>query len=374
MPVTCVYSLIGVVMLAATAQEIVRQDPEHERFESSVKRYHALIDTYHQGDDRSVIELIEWDRKRLTEVVGSVQKSARPWDEARFTTAAMLHTDAAIKVLGPDEPLAALHLQLASRLLISGGPDLHPFARRWYLTVARILRERARLPLAETLLERGRQHLPGDPVMLYESGVLQELVATYSAFVTETKAPAQPLANYSAQYAPNSDNTSTRSPNRSLIEWRRSIDNAARWLGDALKADPSSELAQLHFGRVQVLRDNDREASTLLEKLAASSANVDIAYLATMFLGAMHDRRGRHVDAEWMYRQAVARLPAAQSAYIALSEVLQKRGRGDESREVLTTMLQQSADSRTEPWWWYLVDPIDHVQKRTESLRASVRK
>jgi hypothetical protein len=65
---------------------------------------------------------------------------------------------------------------------------------------------------------------------------------------------------------------------------------------------------------------------------------------------------------------------AAQSAYIALSEILQKRGRGKESREVLAAMLRTPAQSRTEPWWWYLVEPTEEVQHRVNALRKSVRK
>jgi tetratricopeptide (TPR) repeat protein len=152
------------------------------------------------------------------------------------------------------------------------------------------------------------------------------------------------------------------------------MDKAARWLADALQADPTSELAQLHLGRVQSLRGKHDEASALLQRLADTSSEPDIAYLAMMFLGAQHDRRGRRDAAEQLYRQAIARQFMAQSAYIALSEVLQRRGRGNESREVLTAMLRISAESRSEPWWWYLAEPVERVRHRADALRQSVRK
>ena len=371
------HNLIALLLLAATAQEVVRQDAERERLETFLKRYHVLIDAYRDGDDKAVTEIIAWERKRLTDVVNSAQTPAdvlRRWDQDRFKAAAMLHTDAAIRAIESDDTLAAFQLQLASQLLFTGGPDVRPFARTWYVTVTRVLRDRARPLVAEALLERARQHLPGDAVVLYESAVLQELIATFSAFVTETIVPSRPFADSPAQDIRNLDNTRAAQEDRRLKSWRAATDNAARWLNDALKADPASELAQLHLGRVNVLRGNHEDASRLLQRLIASAADVNISYLASMFLGAMHDRRGHYDDAERMYRQAIARVPSAQSAYIALSQLLQKRGRGSESREVVTTMLQHDAEARTEPWWWYLADSISEVRQRLDALRASVRK
>ena len=104
----------------------------------------------------------------MTEIVAAVHISGdglRECDEGRFKAAAMLHTDAAMSRLEADEPAAVFHLQLASRLLVTGGPALRGFARIWYLTAWRSLRDRARLFVAEALLARGRQHLPGDGVV-----------------------------------------------------------------------------------------------------------------------------------------------------------------------------------------------------------------
>jgi predicted Zn-dependent protease len=125
---------------------------------------------------------------------------------------------------------------------------------------------------------------------------------------------------------------------------------------------------------VQALRGNYDAAAKLLQPLAASTADVDTAYLATMFLGALHDRRGRHNEATQMYRRAVDRIPTAQSAYLALSEALQRLGRGDESREVLVNLFQRPAEARTEPWWWYLAEPVGDARRRMDALRESVRK
>ena len=143
------HNLIALLLLAATAQEVVRQDAERERLETSLKRYHVLIDAYRDGDDKAVTEIVAWERKRLTDVVNAAQTPAdvrRPWDQARFKAAAMLHTDAAIRAIESDDTLAAFQLQLASRLLFTGGPDVRAFARTWYVTVTRVVDRRRLRP------------------------------------------------------------------------------------------------------------------------------------------------------------------------------------------------------------------------------------
>jgi tetratricopeptide (TPR) repeat protein len=368
--------VIALLLLASTADQVAGQTPERVRLEEILTAYHALLDAYQQGDNKSVLEIGTWQQKRVLEVIGSVHTAGdivREWDQGHFKAAAMLHTDAAMKKLEADEAQAAFHLQVASRLLVTGGAPLRGFARMWYLTAARLLRERARLLVAEGLLSIGRRHLPGDAVVLYESAVTQESIASHSAFVTETVVSTRPFAG-SAQDVRNLDNTPVTGSDRKFTAWRAAMENAARWLAEALQADPSSELAQLHLGRVQSQRGKHEEASTLLRRLADTSAETDVAYLAMMFLGAQHQRRGRHDDAEQEYRRAMVRHLTAQSAYIALSEILQRRGRGKEAREALAAMLRTPAESRTEPWWWYLVEPIEHVQHRADALRKSVRK
>jgi tetratricopeptide (TPR) repeat protein len=283
----------------------------------------------------------------------------------------MLHTDAALRVLD-DEARGRVQLTVAGQLLRMGGEGLHSFARTWYVTVSRALRDRTRLSLAEGLLERARKHLPGDPIVLYESGVLEEQIATFSAFITETVTEIPvPRSPGGGQVLGQMSGTGT---NRNVVEWRRTLGNAAEWLRNALEAHPTSELAQLHLGRVQGLRGNYDEAAKLLQPLAASTTDTETAYLATMFLGALHERRGRHNDAEQMYRRAAVRIPASQVSYVALSEVLLKLGRGDESRDVLLDLLRRPAETRTEPWWWYLGEPIEDAKRRLDALRGSVRK
>jgi tetratricopeptide (TPR) repeat protein len=367
-------------MLLAGLQADALQEPESSRertrLEGELKRYHGIVNSYREGKNDAVDAIVAWDRERLKKIVAAAQSPLdvfRPWDVARAQAATMLHTDAAMRLLEAEPDRVSFQLEMATRLLRIAGPDLHPFARSWYIAVSRRLRDRAQLFMAEGLLERGREHLPNDPSVLYESGVLHEQIATFAAVITETVTSTPPPFSRGPGTSLQSMASTSRSEvNRNIQERRRALDRAHGWLRDAVRADSSSELSQLHLGRVQVLRGNDSDGAKLLQRLT-SSADPDTCYLATMFLGAMHQRRGRHDQAEAMYRRAIDKIPSAQAAYVALSEVLQKLGRGDESRGVLDDLLRHPAAKRTEPWWWYLAEPAGEARQRLDVLRASVR-
>ena len=356
------------------------QDPEaggeRRRVQGELKRYHGIINAYREGKDDAVDEILDWDPERLKRIVAAAQSSDdvfRPWDAPRTRAATMLHTDAAMRLMDREPDRVSFQLEMAAQLVQMAGPDLHPFARTWYIAVSRSLRDRALLFVDEGFLERGRKHLPGDPTVLYESGVLQEQIATFAAFITETLVSTPPPFSR----GPGANLTSMGSfsgseATRNIQERTRALDRAYGWLRDSIRADAASELAQLHIGRVQVLRGNDAEGVKFLERLT-SSADTDSAYLATIFIGAMHQRRGRHDQAEQLYRRAIEKVPTAQAAYVALSDALQKLGRGDESRAVLIDLLSHPPGSRTEPWWWYLAEPVGEARERLDALRAAVR-
>ena len=110
--------VIALLLLASTADQVAGQTPERVRLEEILTAYHALLDAYQQGDNKSVVEIGTWEQKRVMEAIGSVHTAGdivREWDQGHFKAAAMLHTDAAMEKLEADEPQAAFHLQVACR-------------------------------------------------------------------------------------------------------------------------------------------------------------------------------------------------------------------------------------------------------------------
>jgi tetratricopeptide (TPR) repeat protein len=370
-----VAALLALGVQAGARPRQDREDPdERSNLARELKQYHTLLEKYRVGDDRSIDQLLEWDRKRLLKVIAAAQTPIDPfqhWPEARIKAAVMLHTDAALRLLPLGTDGFSFQNEVATRVLQFGGDGLRSFARSWYTAVSRSLRDRAQLFLAEAVLERARRNVPDDAGILYESGALQEQIATYSAFitVTVTEVPRSRIPG-----GPLQTSDSVTGPGVYRQEQRRALDAAARWLGQSLKAEPTSELAQLHFGRVQVLRGHDAEGARFLRPLADSAADPDISYLATMFLAAMQQRHGRLADAETLYRAAADKYPASQAPYVALSELLQTLGRADEARSVLLRLLATPAPRRTDAWWWYLAEPIGEASRRIQELRAAVRR
>jgi tetratricopeptide (TPR) repeat protein len=372
--VFCMLLLTKIPAIPTYAGQVVTTEEERDQRAAELKRYRAVIEAYRGGDRTAVKTILAWDTKRLDAIVttiGTAHDPIRAWTATQLKAAAMLHTDAAIERLYEDESQVGFQLDLGGRLLQKAGPEVVAFSRDWYSAVARTLRSVALFTVAERFLEDGRKRQPNDSLLLFESGVLQEHIATFAAFLVQVEGPSAPTPRPGGPFQSHAA-AETRGGHPSVPEQRRALNNSAGWLRESLALDAENELTQLHLGRVQMLR-GDRDASKTLERLARSSTDSSTAYLATMFLAAMDARNDRHASAENRYRAAAEKLPLAHSAYVALSETLQKLGRGDESREVLRGLLARPPDSGTEPWWWYLSDPGNELRSRLAALRAAVR-
>jgi tetratricopeptide (TPR) repeat protein len=355
-------------------RQVVTTEEEREQRAAEMKRYRGVVDSYASGDSAAVKNILGWDTKRLeaiVTVIGTSHDPSRSWTPDALRAATMLHTDAAMDRLYEDERRVGFELHVASRLLQKGGPALHAFSRQWYSIVSRTLRSAALFSVDERFLESGRKLQPHDATLLYESGLLQEHLSTFAAFLTPVEIPAGPPPRPGGALQSQGEFGARRGP-QPAADYRRALNNAAEWFRASLAVDGSSELARLHLGRVQILRGN-REGAELLERLTASG-DPATAYLATMFLAGMHARDERpELVAKW-YRAAIAWLPSAQSPYIGLSETLQKLGRGDEARDVLRTWLDRPSTASADPWWLYLSDSPDELRRQLAALRATVRR
>jgi tetratricopeptide (TPR) repeat protein len=284
-----------------------------------------------------------------------------PWTAGELRGAAMLHTDAALRIVGPDEEDGdrRRHVNVAGRMLHASGPPADPFVPRWYYAVSRALRDRGFFGVAEDLLDRGRSQVPGNPTILFESAAVAETLARgYGVSVAATGG------------IPSIEPDTARNLQRRAAR----LNDAARWLREAVERDDTMLIAQLHLGRVETLRSREKNGLVHLERVFSATTDGATAYLAALFSGAAHERMRRPDAAEASYRQAIARFPAGQAAYLALSEVLQRSGKTGESRAVLHSLLDGKAGLIREPWWWYLVDPPGVAEERLAELRREVRR
>jgi predicted negative regulator of RcsB-dependent stress response len=149
---------------------------------------------------------------------------------------------------------------------------------------------------------------------------------------------------------------------------------AVGWLRRAAALAPEEDLVRLHLGRVQAIRHDDDEALRVLEAVRTRTRDEAIAYLAGIFIAGLRVRQGRLDDAVAAYRDAIAQYPHGQAAYVGLSELLQRTGKGDESRELLQTLLGEGRAATREPLSWYLADPPQIVEERFAVLRGAVQR
>jgi tetratricopeptide (TPR) repeat protein len=99
------------------------------------------------------------------------------------------------------------------------------------------------------------------------------------------------------------------------------------------------------------LRDDSR-AIEAFDKVEERTLDPWVLYLARYFKGQVHDRKIRPVEAERAYRGALAAVPGAQSASVALAALLFKSDRRSASSEIIRTMLE-TTPRPVDPWRQY---------------------
>ncbi len=372
------FALVSVIAPSSVFAQLLPGEGERDQIRSELRQYHDLILDYRRGNAGVVERLLAWDTRRfgrvLTAIAGT-NDDTRPWEPIRFKAAAMVHTDAALRLVERSNMDAALsHFDATSQLLEKGGAQLRPYAARWYQAAARLLQERGPPQLAERFLESARTRLPNDSTVLYESGLLHERMAGDSVLPTIVYAPdlRVPAANATAR-----DDGSNRRITRDEVDnlKRRRAENlnrAAMFLRQSLAADDSNTIARLHLGRVESLRQRPDDALALLEQTAAAQDSAT-GYLALLFIAAVHERQGSLGAAGDAYRAAIDRFPRSHAAYIALSALLQRSGHADESRAVLGRVVDAAVASRREPWWSYLAEHQSVNVERFDRLRQEAR-
>jgi tetratricopeptide (TPR) repeat protein len=365
-------AVLSLLMGGAPAQVRVIVADEHEL--QLARAYRRVVGKYRQGDADAVDAVLAIPRLHLEsimKVIFSEMASEIPWTAGELRGAAMLHTDAALRIVGPDEEDGERrhHVNVAGRMLHASGTPADPFVPRWYYAVSRALRDRHLFGVAEDLLDRGRSQVPGNPTILFESASVAETLARgYAVGVPERGAipSLQPgryvdLVGHLWDTAGNLQRRAAR------------LNDAAKWLREAVDRDGTMLIARLHLGRVETLRSREKDGLLHLERVFNGATDDATAYLAALFSGAAHERLRRPDAAAASYREAIARFPAGQAAYLALSEILQSSGKTDESRAVLQSLLDGKAGLIREPWWWYLVDPPGLAGERLAGLRREVR-
>jgi len=363
------FILSALLIVAVTPPVAYAQTNESERIqvEGDVKLYKGMITAYRAGHDDVIAELLTWYETRLAKTIGAINglwDPTRPWTDDFLRSGAVLQTAAglAAREAGHFERMK-FHFNLAMEQLRKGSADLEPFAGRWYFAISRMYRSDGLLGLfdAERLLEKARQHVGANPLVLYESATLEEMRATdwHSVYV-----PAQS----STHLMPHSGSSfrDIDALGEILTDRTTHLQNARNWLRQSVGTAPTA-LARLHYGRVLMMLRDDAEALVQLDAVRKETSDRATQYLSILFTAALDERRGQLETAATRYQQAIDCFPESDAAYIGLSEVLHSAGHGDQARAALHELLKPRPQ-RHEPWSWYFLEPKSVARERLDAL------
>ena len=146
------------------------------------------------------------------------------------------------------------------------------------------------------------------------------------------------------------------------------LHQAAQTYRGIIANHPEFDEARLRLGWVLALNDSVDNAREQLEMVAARATRPDLAYLAHMFLGALHERARRPADAAREYEAARA-VSAFQSSLIALMRMAALRGEDERVRALAAEVAERPDDDEDDPWSFY---PLCGTTRRSllDGLRA----
>ena len=264
-----------------------------------VTAYWALVQEYQAGDsDEAVHELLGWPSAAMARATDKAAKSRTTRDAAGhkaaapFPAAIMLHTEAGLRLnWRGDTEGATLQWRTALKLVEKArdGQGLPAFLRAWYQAVGLFFLGICRYGDGLLLLEQANTRFPGDPTIELALAQAYEMGGTLAG-------PRSDLA-------------------RAEDIYRR-----------LLASDPEWDEARLRLGRV--LQVSARPESALAEfgRVAGTTADPRLRYLAHLFAAEELRRRPRLEEAREELARALEAWPGGQSAALSLAALLHSEG------------------------------------------------
>lgn len=321
---------------------------------SSPSAYRAAVARYRVAPDDGVRRLREVGADQRERGIADALSATSDWTWDELAAAAMMHTDLAVHLLVNGQA-ATDDLAAAERLIVRSGARSAvslAYARRWHTMTIGLLKRFDQRVAADALAARSRERFAdAEPVRAareaYRRGVVWELTGNHKGvFLT----PAG-IRDSGA-----------------LVQ--RYFVAASSEFEAALKLDPALLDAWLHLGRMRLVEGRRREAAEALER-ALPSASRATSHLASLFLGVLAEQREEWESAEARYRHALSLYPHAQSATLALAQLLDRRGRND-APQLLNRMIGHEVARIVDPWWSYFDEAQPEPGAQLSLLRAEI--
>ena len=206
-----------------------------------------------------------------------------------------------------------------------------PFLRSWYLLWEsfRQVHVDQSLPLDLDFLAEALDAFPNDAQILLAAGSRHQLTWWMS------------LEN--AQRDPDGEPPSIR---KFLME-------ARGYLRRSVKADAKESEARLRLVNVLLELNDLEDVPGLLTGHNWTADGPAFEYLARLFEGDLHERRGDRPAAAAAYDRAIGLVAVPQSAQVARAHVAHLEGQRAQAAALVTPALA-NRDDRMDPWWPYI--------------------
>lgn len=150
------------------------------------------------------------------------------------------------------------------------------------------------------------------------------------------------------------------------------LSRAADLYRSALAIEPGFAEARLRLGRVLGIQHHTGEAIAHLERARLETKDPRLSYLASLFLGEIHEATRDSKAAATAYGEAIQSCPNALAARLALARLLQSAGRFAEAGRIVGENLSAPPGQppARDPWQDYL----HSLEHELLALREAVRK
>jgi tetratricopeptide (TPR) repeat protein len=297
--------------------------------------YLALLDQYASGQTTDAVAAVAaWPEPRVRAAVKSLDQEF-VLSPARRRTAVLLHGEAAfVNASREREPF---HLDVARSFVgrLLGLPrvpsEIRDFVARFHALWAVVYCTRAEPGLAQNEINRGLAIDKNNRFVNLIAGALDE-------YRVAAREPNPRGTWYVREGNPTP---------------RKLLDRAAQTYQEIIAKHPEFYEAKLRLGWVLALDDSRDKAREQLEVVAAQATRSDLAYLAHMFLGSLHERARRPADAAGEYEAARAVAPF-QSSFVALMRIAAAGGENERVRSLVAELSEVPPD-QDDPWSVYFL-------------------
>jgi tetratricopeptide (TPR) repeat protein len=330
-----------VVLILARASSATAQ-PQPDIYQT----YQSVLASYARTGDISnaVIPIQQWSGVEFDAVVKATMASKRAED---LETAAVVHLEIGVALMGMASGVAAGHFKYGSELLerwTATQPALTPsavaaqkqFRGMWYGVAGSAFAAVKYLAQARPMLNRATAALP-------RSARARTLVGTLAEFEASL---------YNLDDAPTIA-TRERSHRARLVL----LYQAEQDYREALRYDEGYALAHIRLGHVLHLAGKLRDAHASLDRGRQLAKEPLTQYLAALFTGALQQDEKELDAARRSFEQAVTIAPNSQPPIVALAYLELITGRPDRAN----TLARGLADAQAtgEPWWAFHNGALD---------------